>query len=60
MKQIFDEVAISTKGSGLYDFTNQTKNFANTNKLLNGILNIIFQECLLKIFEKQNSLLNFR
>ena len=40
MKQIFHEIVLNTKGSGLYDFTNQTKNFANTNKLLNGILNI--------------------
>ena len=40
MKQIFHEIVLNTKGSGLYDFTNQTKNFANKNKLLNGILNI--------------------
>ena len=40
MKQVFHEIVLNTKGSGLYDFTNQTKNFANTNKLLNGILNI--------------------
>ena len=40
MKQIFDEVAISTKGSGLYDFTDQTRRFVKKNKLINGILNI--------------------
>ena len=42
MKQVFDEIVLNTKGSGLYDFTNQTKNFANTNKLLNGIKRFIY------------------
>ena len=40
MKQIFHEVTIKTSGSGLYDFTEQTKDFVNKNKLLNGILNL--------------------
>ena len=40
MKQIFDEVVINTKGSGLYDFTDQTYHFVKKNKLINGILNI--------------------
>ena len=40
MKQFFHEFVIKTKGSGLYDFTEQTKNFIHKNKLLNGILNI--------------------
>ena len=40
MKQIFHEIVLNTKGSGLYDFTKQTKSFVNNNKLLNGILNI--------------------
>jgi len=40
MKQIFDEVVINTKGSGLYNFTDQTYNFVKKNKLINGILNI--------------------
>ena len=40
MKQIFHEIVLNTKGSGLYDFTKQTKSFVNKNKLLNGILNI--------------------
>ena len=40
MKQIFHEVIIKTIGSGLYDFTEQTKDFVNKNKLLNGILNL--------------------
>ena len=40
MKQFFHEFVIKTKGSGLYDFTEQTKNFVYKYKLLNGILNI--------------------
>ena len=40
MEQIFHEIVLNTKGSGLYDFTKQTKTFVNKNKLLNGILNI--------------------
>ena len=40
MKQIFHEVIIKTNGSGLYDFTEQTQDFVNKNKLLNGILNL--------------------
>ena len=32
MKQIFDEVVINTKGSGLYDFTGQTYHFVKKNK----------------------------
>ena len=40
MKQIFDEAVINTKGSGLYDFTDQTHDFVKKNKLTNGILNI--------------------
>ena len=40
MKQFFDEVVLKTKGAGLYDFTDHTKGFVHTKKLLNGILNI--------------------
>ena len=40
MKQIFDVEVINTKGSGLYDFTNQIHYFVKKNKLINGILNI--------------------
>ena len=40
MKQIFDEGLINTKGSGLYDFTDQIQYFVKKNKLINGILNI--------------------
>ena len=40
MNQIFHEVIIKTNGSGLYDFTQQTQDFVNKNKLLNGILNL--------------------
>ena len=40
MKQIFYEIIIETNGPGLYDFTEQTLDFVNKNKLLNGILNL--------------------
>ena len=40
MKQIFQEIIIETNGPGLYDFTEQTQDFVNNNKLLNGILNL--------------------
>ena len=40
MNQIFDEAVINTKGSGLYDFTDQVHHFVKKNKLINGILNI--------------------
>ena len=40
MKQIFNEIIIETNGPGLYDFTEQTQDFVNKNKLLNGILNL--------------------
>jgi len=40
MKQIFYEMILKTKGSGLYVFTKQTQEFINKNKVVNGILNI--------------------
>ena len=40
MNQIFHEVIIKTNGSCLYDFTKQTQDFVNKNKLINGILNL--------------------
>ena len=40
MNQIFHEVIIKTNGPGLYDFTKQTQDFVNKNKLFNGILNL--------------------
>ena len=40
MKQIFYEIIMETNGPGLYDFTEQTQDFVNKNKLLNGILNL--------------------
>ena len=40
MKQLFHELILKTKGCGLYDFTNKTKDFISKNKLLDGILNI--------------------
>ena len=40
MKQIFHEITIKTKGQGLYGFTEQTLNWLNKQKIINGILNI--------------------
>ena len=40
MKQIFYEMTLKTKGAGLYVFTEQTQEFINKNKVVNGILNI--------------------
>jgi len=40
MKQIFHELTLKTKGCGLYDFTNKTKDFIFKNKLSDGVLNI--------------------
>ena len=40
MKQIFHEIALKTKGTGLYVFTRQAQEFINKNKVVNGILNI--------------------
>jgi len=40
MQQIFHEIKINTKGQGLYDFTSETINWLNKQKINNGILNI--------------------
>ena len=40
MKQIFYEMILKTKGAGLYVFTEQTQEFINKHKVVNGILNI--------------------
>ena len=40
MKQIFYDIIVKTKGSGLYNFTDQTQDFVKKNKLITGILNI--------------------
>ena len=40
MDQIFHEIKINTKGQGLYDFTDKTTSWINTQKISNGILNI--------------------
>ena len=40
MQQAFFEIQINTKGQGLYDFTDQTINWINKQKISNGILNI--------------------
>ena len=40
MQQAFHEIKINTKGQGLYDFTDQTINWIDKQKISNGILNI--------------------
>ena len=40
MKQLFYEIKINTKGQGLYNFTSETLNWLNAQKIKNGILNI--------------------
>ena len=40
MLQVFHEISIKTKGQGLYDFTKETINWLNKQKIINGILNI--------------------
>ena len=40
MQQAFFEIQINTKGQGLYNFTDQTINWVNKQKISNGILNI--------------------
>ena len=40
MQQVFHEISIKTKGQGLYDFTKETTNWLNKQKIKNGILNI--------------------
>ena len=40
MKQLFHEIKITTKGQGLYGFTNETVSCFNKQKINNGILNI--------------------
>ena len=40
MQQVFHKIIIKTKGQGLYNFTDQTLNWLNKQKINNGILNI--------------------
>ena len=40
MQQVFHEIGIKTRGQGLYDFTKETINWLNKQKIINGILNI--------------------
>ena len=40
MKQVFEEIKISTEGQGFYNFTENTLDWINKQKIQNGILNI--------------------
>ena len=55
MKQIFDEAVINTKGSGLYNFTDQVHYFVNKNKLINGILNISILHTSASLIMQENA-----
>ena len=55
MIQIFNEIILKTTGPGLYDFTEQTKNFINKNKFLNGLLNINILHTSASIIIQENA-----
>ena len=40
MKQLFHKITVKTKGQGLYDFTNKTISWLNSQDIVNGLLNI--------------------
>ena len=40
MQQVFHEIKINTKGQGFYEFTKKTVSWLNSQKIVNGILNI--------------------
>ena len=40
MQQVFEEIKINTKGHGLYNFTENTLDWIDKQKIKNGILNI--------------------
>ena len=40
MQQVFNEIKINTKGQGLYEFTKKTVSWLNSQRIVNGILNI--------------------
>ena len=38
MKQIFHEIVLKTKGTGLYVFTDQTQEFVNNQSAINNLI----------------------
>ena len=40
MQQVFEEIKINTEGQGFYNFTENTLNWIDKQKIKNGILNI--------------------
>ena len=40
MQQLFYEIEVKTEGQGLYDFTQQTISWLNSQNIINGMLNI--------------------
>ena len=55
MQQIFHEIKITTTGQGLYDFTDQTINWVNKQKISNGILNINILHTSASIIIQENA-----
>ena len=55
MKQIIYEMTLKTKGAGLYVFTEQTQEFINKNKVVNGILNINILHTSASLTIKENA-----
>ena len=55
MQQIFHEIKITTTGQGLYDFTDQTTNWVNKQKISNGILNINILHTSASIIIQENA-----
>ena len=55
MKQEFFNLKISTTGQRLYEFTDQTIQWINNNKLKNGILNLSIQHTSASLIVQENA-----
>ena len=55
MKQEFFNLKISTTGQRLYEFTDQTIQWINNNKLKNGILNLSIQHTSSSLIVQENA-----
>ena len=55
MKQEFFNLKISTTGQRLYEFTDQTIHWINTNKFKNGMLNLSIQHTSASLIVQENA-----
>ena len=55
MKQEFFNLKISTTGQRLYEFTDQTIQWINNNKFINGILNLSIQHTSASLIVQENA-----